>query len=212
MEENHLRWDSLGEFLALSVSIEELGEKYGFFVVYPQATAHSVWNAGCDIRLPSDEEYLLNIGPHHVSTHGLMRFILLAWGEEIRGLEMDIGYHHRGAEKMAERQTWHTYIPYTDRMDYLEDLVDRTLSLRSIVRNDVFHRAASTEIYQPTAYLVVSPMRVNPGMETEYLKMEREIFKPIHEEAIRQGLMASWSVWYKWPFEENDQRLHLPRR
>jgi hypothetical protein len=88
----------------------------------------------------------------------------------------------------------------------MEDLMDRTLSLRSIVRNDVFHRAASTEIYQPTAYLVVSPMRVNPGMETEYLKMEREIFKPIHEEAIRQGLMASWSVWYKWPFEENDQR------
>ncbi|EFK08614.1 NADH dehydrogenase, C subunit [delta proteobacterium NaphS2] len=43
-----------------------------------------------------DEEYLLNIGPHHVSTHGLMRFILLCRGEEIRGLDMDIGYHHRG--------------------------------------------------------------------------------------------------------------------
>ena len=37
----------------------ELGERYGFFVVYPQASAHAVWNAGCDVRLPSDEEYLL---------------------------------------------------------------------------------------------------------------------------------------------------------
>ncbi len=62
---------------------------------------------------------VLNIGPSHVSTHGLLRYIVSLNGEEIDGIEMDIGYHHRGVEKIAERQTWHQFIPYCARVDYL---------------------------------------------------------------------------------------------
>ena len=66
-----------------------------------------------------DEEMTLNMGPHHPSTHGVLRFIIKSDGEIIRKAIPDVGYLHRSIEKIAERNTYPGFMPYTDRVDYV---------------------------------------------------------------------------------------------
>ncbi len=64
-------------------------------------------------------EMVLNMGPQHPSTHGVLRVILKLDGEKVLGTECVIGYLHRGVEKIAENRTYTMFNPYVDRMDYV---------------------------------------------------------------------------------------------
>jgi NADH-quinone oxidoreductase subunit D len=64
-------------------------------------------------------ELVLNMGPQHPSTHGVLRVILKLDGEKVNGTECVIGYLHRGVEKIGENRTYQMFAPYVDRMDYI---------------------------------------------------------------------------------------------
>jgi len=70
------------------------------------------------------EKMVLNLGPSHPATHGVLRIVLELDGEVITKADPDVGYLHRGDEKIAENMTYTQFIPYTDRLDYLAPLAN----------------------------------------------------------------------------------------
>src|SRR5271168_3303393 len=72
-----------------------------------------------ETAVPGADEIVLNMGPQHPSTHGVLRVKLRLDGEKIEGSECVIGYLHRGVEKIAEHRSYTQFAPYVDRMDYV---------------------------------------------------------------------------------------------
>jgi len=80
--------------------------------------------ANLDLETPErpyldSNELIINMGPQHPATHGVLRVILKLDGEKVLGTECVIGYLHRGVEKIAENRTYTMFNPYVDRMDYV---------------------------------------------------------------------------------------------
>jgi NADH-quinone oxidoreductase subunit C/D len=105
------------------------------------------------------EDFYINIGPQHPSAHGVLRLVARLDGEVVADLYPDIGYHHRGAEKMGERQSWHTYIPYTDRVDYLAGSMNELpylLAVEALAGIQVPERAQVIRVMMVELFRIIS--------------------------------------------------------
>ena len=108
------------------MNIQNLFEqvKPSFFSEHQKALYKSLEDKHTTIEMLDDEDPLgtkmiLNMGPQHPATHGVLRLVLQLNGEIIEKTKLDVGYLHRGVEKIAENKTYQEFMPYTDRMDYL---------------------------------------------------------------------------------------------
>lgn len=94
----------------------------------PDTAAKTMAGLDSDYQAETDdllgEKMVLNMGPSHPATHGVLRLVLELDGEIVTKCDPDVGYLHRGDEKIAENMHYNQFVPYTDRLDYLAPLAN----------------------------------------------------------------------------------------
>jgi len=167
-------------------------------------------------RAITGETMLLNMGPHHPSTHGVLRLLLELDGEELITVLPDLGYLHTGIEKSIEDKTYEKGVPLTDRMDYLAPLSNNMaycLAVEKLVDLDVPERAQIMrvivlELQRISSHLVwLATQALDMGAMSVFLYCfrEREQILTMFEMLSGQRLMGSYirpgGLWRDFPEE-----------
>jgi len=82
----------------------------------------------------ASDEFILNVGPQHPATHGVLKVVVTMDGEVVKDIVPHIGYVHRGLEKLFENRTWEQIIPFTDRTDYLSAIANNFAYVMAVER------------------------------------------------------------------------------
>jgi NADH-quinone oxidoreductase subunit D len=132
---------------------------------------------------PLENEMILNMGPQHPATHGVLRILVRLDGETVVAAVPELGYLHRGYEKIAENCTYHEFIPHTDRLDYLSPIsnnvafvlaVEKLLALE-VPQRAKFIRVLCCEMARIASHLVaIGSMAMDVGALTVLLWTFRE--------------------------------------
>jgi len=177
------------------------------------------------------EEMVLNMGPQHPSTHGVLRVILKLDGETVVGLDCDIGFLHRGVEKIGEHDTYAMITPYWDRLDYVaamsNDLcyvegVEKLLQVE-VPKRAEYLRVILTELQRIASHLLwlgTHAMDIGAVTVLLYCFREREEILKIFEDFIGARLTAHafrigglwWDAYPEFEARVRDFLKILPSR
>jgi NADH-quinone oxidoreductase subunit D len=131
----------------------------------------------------SDEEMLLNFGPQHPSTHGVINFLVDTDGEVMKKAVPDVGYLHRSLEKIGEKVTYPGFMPYTDRIDYVAAMFANegyALAVEKLLKVEIppraqWLRAISCELCRIGSHLIsTGSMATDLGASTPFVHALRE--------------------------------------
>ena len=149
------------------------------------------------------EEMLVNMGPQHPATHGVLKIVLTLEGERIVKTEPVLGFLHRGVEKLAETITYHQFIPHTDRLDYVCAMYNNFAYVRAIEKllgitvpeRAEYLRTIVAEIQRIIGHLFwLGTQALDIGAMTVffYTFREREVLLDIFDDLCGARLTTSW--------------------
>lgn len=167
-----------------------------------------------------ENEMIINMGPQHPATHGVLRLVLRLDGETVIKCVPELGYLHRGYEKMAENMNYYDYIPHTDRLDYTANLCNNVayvLAVEKLAGIEVPERATYirmiiNELGRIAGHLVaVGTFALDVGAVTAFMWTfrEREFIQNIFDQLIGARFTTSYTRFGGVASDATDETLKM---